>query len=114
LHGFRVWAGDDTKVQRNSPGVWGTCTFHDYSARCPNRASTVRAHNWVVVGALLPGDDQPALFLPVAGASPFGPAKAVVAEVEGFGKRFTLVTSAVGLSRLQVLELFRGEIQRLL
>jgi hypothetical protein len=66
-HGYRVWAGDDTKVHRNSPDVWGTCTFHNYSARCPNRASTVRAHNWVVTGALLPVAGEPALFLPVAG-----------------------------------------------
>lgn len=66
-HGYRVWAGDDTKVHRNSKGVWGTCTFHEYSARCPNRASTVRAHNWVVTGALVPQPGQPALFLPVAG-----------------------------------------------
>ncbi len=36
------------------------------------------------------------------------PVKAVAAEVEGFGKRFTLVTSAVGLSGLQVVELFCG------
>src|SRR4051812_8720278 len=54
-HGFRVWAGDDTKVHRSSPDVWGTCTFHEYTARCPNRAATVRAHNWVVLGALVPG-----------------------------------------------------------
>lgn len=66
-HGFRVWAGDDTKVHRSSKGVWGACTFHEYSARCPNRASTVRAHNWVVSGALLPLADQPGLFLPAAG-----------------------------------------------
>jgi hypothetical protein len=66
-HGYRVWAGDDTKVHRGSPDVWGTCTFHDYSARSPNRATTVRAHNWVVVGALLPQSNQPALFLPTAG-----------------------------------------------
>jgi Transposase DDE domain len=66
-HGYRVWAGDDTKVHRNSPDVWGTCTFHEYSARCPNRASTVRAHNWVVLGALVPGAEQPAQFLPVGG-----------------------------------------------
>ena len=66
-HGYRVWGGDDTKVHRSSKDVWGTCTFHDYSARCPNRASTVRAHNWVVTGALLPLPEQPALFLPVAG-----------------------------------------------
>lgn len=66
-YGYRVWAGDDTKVHRSSPDVWGTCTFHEYTARCPNRAQTVRAHNWVVTAALLPKSDQPALFLPVAG-----------------------------------------------
>lgn len=63
-YGYRVWAGDDTKVHRTSANVWGTCTFHEYTARCPNRASTVRAHNWVVLGALLPRADQPAWFLP--------------------------------------------------
>ncbi len=66
-HGYRVWAGDDTKVHRSSKDVWGTCTFHEYTARCPNRASTVRAHNWVVLGALLPDPGRPAHFLPVAG-----------------------------------------------
>ncbi len=66
-HGYHVWAGDDTKVHRNSPGVWGTRTFHEYTARCPNRAGTVRAHNWVALGALRPCPDEPALFLPVAG-----------------------------------------------
>jgi hypothetical protein len=66
-HGYSVWAGDDTKVHRTSPDVWGTCTFHEYTARCPNRASTVRAHNWVVLGALLPNPGQPAHFLPTAG-----------------------------------------------
>jgi hypothetical protein len=66
-HGYRVWAGDDTKVHRSSPDAWGTCTFHEYTARCPNRAGTVRAHNWVVTGALVPQDGGPAHFLPVAG-----------------------------------------------
>jgi hypothetical protein len=66
-HGYRVWAGDDTKVHRSSPDVWGTCTFHEYTARCPNRAGTVRAHNWVVLGALLPAIEQPGWFLPVGG-----------------------------------------------
>jgi hypothetical protein len=66
-HGYAVWACDDTKVHRTSKEVWGSCTFHEYTARCPNRASTVRAHNWVVLGALLPNRDQPASFLPVAG-----------------------------------------------
>src|SRR5215831_6926166 len=66
-HGYSVWAGDDTKVHRSSKDVWGTCTFHEYTARCPNRASTVRAHNWVVLGALLPDPTGPAHFLPTAG-----------------------------------------------
>src|SRR5690349_11781914 len=66
-YGYRVWAGDDTKVHRSSKNVWGTCTFHEYTARCPNRAATVRAHNWVVLGALLHNPEQPAWFLPVAG-----------------------------------------------
>jgi hypothetical protein len=65
--GYHAWAGDDTKVHRSSPDVWGVCTFHEYTARCPNRAATVRAHNWVVTGALLPQGSQPALFLPIAG-----------------------------------------------
>lgn len=65
-HGYRVWAGDDTKVHRTSAAVWGTCTFHEYTARCPNRAATVRAHNWVVVGGLVGASDQPATFFPVA------------------------------------------------
>jgi hypothetical protein len=66
-HGYRVWAGDDTKVHRTSKDVWGTCTFHEYTARCPNRATTVRAHNWVVLGALLCNPGQPAHFVPTAG-----------------------------------------------
>jgi hypothetical protein len=66
-YGYRVWAGDDSKVHRSSNKVWGTCTFHEYTARCPNRAGTVRAHNWVVVGALLPRPSQPAWFLPHTG-----------------------------------------------
>jgi hypothetical protein len=66
-HGYRVWAADDTKVHRDSKEVWGACTFHEYTARCPNRASTVRAHNWVVLGGLLPNPSGPAYFLPVAG-----------------------------------------------
>jgi hypothetical protein len=63
-HGYRVWAIDDSKAHRSSKDVWGTCTFHEYTARCPNRAGTVRAHNWVVLGALLPRPGQPAWFLP--------------------------------------------------
>ena len=66
-HGYYVSALDDTKVHRGEPNVWGTCTFHEYTARCPNRATTVRAHNWVVLGALLANPDQPAWFLPISG-----------------------------------------------
>ncbi len=49
--GYAVVAVDDTKVHRTSGRVWGVCTFHEPSARSPNRAETVRAHNWVVGGA---------------------------------------------------------------
>ncbi len=66
-HGYHVCAVDDTKVHRSGTDVWGTCTFHEYTARCPNRAGTVRAHNWVVLGALLHNPDQPAWFLPLSG-----------------------------------------------
>ena len=66
-HGFHVSAVDDTKVHRCGKEVWGTCTFHEYTARCPNRASTVRAHNWVVLGAVLQNPSQPAWFLPISG-----------------------------------------------
>ena len=55
-------AVDDTKLHRTSGAVWGTCTFHESAARSPNRAETVRAHNWVVMGDILPG--QPWTFLP--------------------------------------------------
>jgi DDE superfamily endonuclease len=66
-YGYHVSAVDDTKVHRSGEHVWGTCTFHEYTARCPNRAPTVRAHNWVVLGALLNNPDQPAWFLPISG-----------------------------------------------
>src|ERR1700758_2237792 len=66
-HGYHVTAGDDTKVHRSGDHVWGTCTFHEYTARCPNRATTVKAHNWVVCGALLENPDQPGWFLPISG-----------------------------------------------
>src|SRR5438876_4519331 len=66
-YGYRVWAVDDSKVHRGSAEVWGTCTFHEYTARCPNRAATVRAHNWVVLGAVLENPEKPAWFLPISG-----------------------------------------------
>jgi hypothetical protein len=96
-HGYRVWAGDDTKVHRSSPHVWGTCTFHEYTARCPNRATTVRAHNWVVLGALLPAAEQPAWFLPVAGQLYFRKAQ-LPATGEAFRTKCELL---VGLARQQ-------------
>lgn len=55
---------DDTKGHRTSKTVWGACTFHESSARSPNRAETVRAHNWVVMGDLVPG--RPWTYLPHA------------------------------------------------
>jgi hypothetical protein len=55
---------DDTKLHRTSKHVWGTCTFHEASARSPNRAETVRAHNWVIMGDLSPG--RPWMYLPHA------------------------------------------------
>jgi hypothetical protein len=55
---------DDTKLHRTSAKVWGTCTFHEASARSPNRAETVRAHNWVVMGDLVAG--TPWRYLPHA------------------------------------------------
>ena len=66
-YGYRVQAIDDSKVHRSGNHVWGACTFHEYTARCPKRAQTVRAHNGVVLGALLHNPDAPAWFLPVGG-----------------------------------------------
>ncbi|HEY2214548.1 MAG TPA: transposase [Acidimicrobiales bacterium] len=66
-HGYHVSAVDDTKVHRSGKHVWGTCTFHEYTARCPNRATTVRAHNWVALGAVLENPGKPAWYLPISG-----------------------------------------------
>lgn len=60
--GYHPVALDDTKEHRTSGAVWGTCTFHEPAGRSPNRASTVRAHNWVVLGDLVPG--KPWTYLP--------------------------------------------------
>jgi hypothetical protein len=40
------------------------------------------------------------------------PVKAVVAKVEGYRKRFTLATSAIGLSGLQAVELFAARFRQ--
>jgi hypothetical protein len=63
--GYRVAAVDDTKCHRTSAGVWGVCTFHEPAGRSPNRATTVRAHNWVVAGDLVAG--TPWTYLPHSG-----------------------------------------------
>jgi hypothetical protein len=60
--GYHPVAIDDTKEHRTSETVWGTCTFHEPASRSPNRAETVRAHNWVVMGSLVPG--TPWTYLP--------------------------------------------------
>lgn len=62
--GYHPVAIDETKLHRTSKRVWGTCTFHESSARSPHRAETVRAHNWVVMGDLVPG--RPWTYLPHA------------------------------------------------
>ena len=53
IEGYLVAALDATLVLRGSRRVWGTCTYHDYSSRSPNRAATVIAHNIVELGVLL-------------------------------------------------------------
>jgi hypothetical protein len=85
-HGYHVSAVDDTKTHRSSPGVWGTCTFHEYTARCPNRAATVRAHNWVVLGALLHNPDRPAWFLPLSGRLYFRKSQLPVEDADSHQK----------------------------
>lgn len=60
--GYHPVALDDTKEHRSSATVWGTCTFHEPAGRSPNRASTVRAHNWIVLGDLVAG--TPWTYLP--------------------------------------------------
>jgi hypothetical protein len=52
-------AVDDTELHRTSKQVWGTCTFHESSARSPNRAETARAYHWVEMGDLLPAGRGP-------------------------------------------------------
>jgi hypothetical protein len=99
-HGYHVWPVDDTKVHRCSPHVWGTCTFHEYTARCPNRASTVRAHNWVVLGAVLHEPEKPGWFLPVVGRLYFRRSQLPVGP-EGIEPFHTKCELAVALLRAQ-------------
>jgi hypothetical protein len=89
---YRVWAVDDTKEHRTSADVWGTCTFHESTARSPNRAETVRAHNWVVMGRLVPG--EPWTYLPCGSRLYFRKSQLPV------GERFrTKTASAVEMLR---------------
>ena len=83
---YHPLAVDDTKLHRTSKKVWGTCTFHEPGARCPNRAQTVRAHNWVVAGDLLPG--PPWTCLPHSGRLYFRQSQ--LPEVETFRKKTAL------------------------
>jgi len=61
---YGVLAIDDTKGHRRTPDVWGTSVFHQTSGRDRNRAKAVLAHNWVVMGRLVPG--RPWTYLPCA------------------------------------------------
>jgi len=99
-HGYYVSAVDDTKLHRSSPHVWGTCTFHEYTARCPNRATTVLAHNWVVLGALLHEPEMPAWFLPISGQLYFRKTQLPVGP-DGIVKFHTKCELAVELFREQ-------------
>src|SRR5512143_116560 len=99
-YGYHVSAVDDTKVHRSGKHVWGTCTFHEYTARCPNRATTVRAHNWVICGALLRNPDKPAWFLPLAGRLYFRKAQlpvrsGVAGPKEGFRTKCELAVALI-------------------
>jgi hypothetical protein len=104
-YGYHVDALDDTKTHRSSPHVWGTCTFHEYTARCPNRAGTVRAHNWVVLGALLHNPDQPAWFLPLTGRLYFRQSQLPFAQGES-GRRVPFRTKCA-----LAVELYQQEAQ---
>ena len=66
-HGDPFSAVDDIKVHRSGSHVWGACTFHEDTARCPDRATTVLAHHWVALGAVLENPGRPARFLPISG-----------------------------------------------
>jgi hypothetical protein len=63
--GYCVLAIDDTKEHRRTLGVWGTSVLHQTSGRDRNRAKYVLAHNWVVMGRLVPGR-HPWTYLPCA------------------------------------------------
>ena len=107
-HGYRVVAVDDTKMHRTSENVWGTCTFHEYTARCPNRAETVRAHNWVVAGGLIPG--QPWQCLLTAGRLYFRQSQMPAGErfVKKTEHAVALLEEVARTLRMDVLGVFDG------
>src|SRR5450432_3690919 len=60
-------AVDDTKELRSSQKVWGVCTFKHVSSRNPKYPKLMRAHNWVIMGDLAPGNGkEPWTYLPTA------------------------------------------------
>ena len=60
-------AVDDTKELRSSDKAWGVCTFKHVSSRNPKHPKLVKAHNWVIMGDLSPGNGQePWTYLPTA------------------------------------------------
>ena len=99
---------DDTKEHRTSAEVWGTCTFHESAARSPNRASTVRAHNWVVLGDLAPG--KPWMYLPLVSRLYFRQSQLPVGET--FRTKTALAVEMLrqveGRSQAPVLAVFDG------
>ena len=66
-YGYHVHAGDNTKVHRGSHDVWGTCTFHEYTARCPNRARPCVPTTGWCWASWFRERRRPAWFLPRAG-----------------------------------------------
>jgi hypothetical protein len=91
--GYHPVAVDDTKEHRTSAEVWGTCTFHESGARSPNRATTVRAHNWVVLGDLVSG--KPWTYMPLASRLYFRKSQLPVGE-----RFFTKTAMAVDMLRV--------------
>jgi hypothetical protein len=106
--GYHPVAIDDTKEHRTSADVWGTCTFHESGARSPNRATTVRAHNWVVMGDVAPG--KPWTYMPLAARLYFRKSQLPVGE--GFRTKTAMAVEMLrvvdGESEAPVLAAFDG------
>jgi DDE superfamily endonuclease len=65
--GYHPVAVDDTKELRSSDKAWGVCTFKHVSSRNPKHPKLVKAHNWVIMGDLAPGNGrEPWTYLPTA------------------------------------------------